>query len=181
MPTLTQRNINFSIILLCNTLCTSLYNSLYNFVVVQFYLRARQNEFHVVTNRKYIAQYILWRYVHFRIFALAFIYFLPCLSKYQWNVDKNKTYLKLKRNVIYHLHSNSRPYRHFCNSCIDGRVWACNLNAFFYTFYLFKMIFIRIKSVKTEKFFFFCQKSFSWSFKLLISYFPNKIKLSLFF
>ena len=166
MPTLTQRNINFSIILLCNTLCTSLYNSLCNFVVVQFYLRARQNEFHIVTNRKYIAQYILWIYVHFQIFALA---------------DKNKTYLKLKRNVIYHLHSNSRPYRHFCNSYIDGRVWACNLSTFFYTFYLFKIIFIRIKSVKTEKFFFFCQKSFSWSFKLLISYFPNKIKLSLFF
>ena len=54
-------------VLWCATRCT-VFCSVLN-VVVQFYLRARQNEFHVVTNCKYIVKYILWKYVHFQIFT----------------------------------------------------------------------------------------------------------------
>ena len=34
-------------------------------------------------------------------------------------------------NVIYNLESNSRLYRHCCNSCIDAQAWGYNPNAFF--------------------------------------------------
>ena len=30
----------------------------------------------------------------FQIFAFTCIYFLPCLLKNQWNIDKDKTYMK---------------------------------------------------------------------------------------
>ena len=89
-------------VLWCATRCT-VFCSVLN-VVVQFYLRARQTEFHVVTNCKYIVKYILWKYVHFQIFAFtcAFtcIYLLPFLFENQWNVDKDKRYLKMQKKPL---------------------------------------------------------------------------------
>ena len=68
--------------------------------LVQFYLRAWENKFHIVTCCKYIVKYILWRYVHFRIFTFACIYYLPCLFKKQWNVYKDKAYMKMNVSFL---------------------------------------------------------------------------------
>ena len=68
--------------------------------VVQFHLRGRENKFHIVTYCKYVVKYILWRYVHFWIFAFTSIYFLPCLFENQWNIDQDKTYVKMERRFF---------------------------------------------------------------------------------
>ena len=80
--------------LLCAVLC-----SVVNFVV-QFCLR--ENKFHIVTYCKHVViSTILWSYLHFRIFAFTFIYFLPCLLKNQWNVDQDNTYMKMERKIFW--------------------------------------------------------------------------------
>ena len=68
--------------------------------VAQFYLRAREKQIHIETYCKYVIKYILWSYVHFRFFASTCISFLPCLVKNQWNVDKDKIYMKMKPKFL---------------------------------------------------------------------------------
>ena len=79
--------------------CFAVFCSVVNFVV-QLYLRAMVNKFCIVTYCKYVVKQILWCYVHFRIFAFTCIYFLPCLSADQSDVDKDKTCMKIGRKFF---------------------------------------------------------------------------------
>ena len=52
-----------------------------------------------------------------------------------WSLYRENNVNQLFLHVIYHLDSNYRPYRHFCNSCIDTRAWGCSQNDFLYTLF----------------------------------------------
>ena len=97
-----QRKFNFSINFIVQhvaQLGSSILCSVMSFVV-QFYLRVRENKFHISAYCKYVVKHILWSYIHFQIFAITCIYFLPCLFKNQWNVGKDKTYMKMERKFF---------------------------------------------------------------------------------
>ena len=96
-----------------NMLCTSLHSFVQCCeVFVLFYLGARENIFNTAIHCKYVENYILSRHVtiflfdqkmfkHFWIFAFTCIYFRPCLFENYWDVDKDKTDMKMECKLFY--------------------------------------------------------------------------------